>query len=91
VEEEAPRDELVSARFPIGNDHVARGMVVFRWRAQENQVNPQTEILLQLAVDGLADALGRARSALGPCPPADPPSEKAPAAQPSAVPSGARA
>jgi UDP-GlcNAc:undecaprenyl-phosphate GlcNAc-1-phosphate transferase len=75
VEEDAPRDELVSARFPIGNDSVAQGTIVFRWRAQENQVNPQTEILLQLAVDGLADALGRARSSLGPRPMQEAPRE----------------
>jgi UDP-GlcNAc:undecaprenyl-phosphate GlcNAc-1-phosphate transferase len=99
-EEEAARDELVSARFPIGADSSARGTVVFRWRAQENQVNPQTEILLQLAVDGLAVALERAQSSLGPRPLAagtndspapTSPSENAPAAPSSRVPSGARA
>ena len=95
VEESAPRDELVSARFPIGSDSVAQGAIVFRWRAQENQVNPQTEILLQLAVDGLAEALGRTRSALGPRPTQEPPREEEVSpdrtSQPSPLSSGARA
>ncbi len=93
-EEDAPRDELVSARFPIGNDSVARGTIVFRWRAQENKVNPQSEILLQLTVDGLAEALGRARSSLGPRPMQEPPREDeataARKAQSTAIPSSAR-
>jgi UDP-GlcNAc:undecaprenyl-phosphate GlcNAc-1-phosphate transferase len=95
IEENAPRDELVSARFPIGGDAVARGAVVFRWRAQESKVNPQSEILLQLAVDGLADALDRARSSLGPRPLGEPPREDEAEvrrrAQSPALPSGARA
>jgi hypothetical protein len=52
--------------------------MVFRWRADQSEVNPQSEILLQLAVDGLAEALGRSRSVLGPRPPAV--TEDAPAA-----------
>jgi UDP-GlcNAc:undecaprenyl-phosphate GlcNAc-1-phosphate transferase len=78
LERDAPRDELVSARFPIGADSRARTEMVFRWRADQSEVNPQSEILLQLAVDGLAEALGRSRSVLGPRPPAV--TEDAPAA-----------
>jgi UDP-GlcNAc:undecaprenyl-phosphate GlcNAc-1-phosphate transferase len=69
VDESATRDEMVSARFPIGPDTFSRATIVFRWRTGEDQVNPQTEILLQLAVDGLALALARTRSLLGPRPP----------------------
>jgi UDP-GlcNAc:undecaprenyl-phosphate GlcNAc-1-phosphate transferase len=63
---EVARDELVSARFPVGTDARARTTMVFRWRGYE--VNPQTEILLQVAVDALAEALARAESVLGPQP-----------------------
>jgi UDP-GlcNAc:undecaprenyl-phosphate GlcNAc-1-phosphate transferase len=80
LDEQAERDELVSARFPIGPDARARTSMVFRWKAAE--VNPQTEILLQIAVDALAAALERADSALAPRPlevaePAVSPSEPA--------------
>ncbi|HEY2513260.1 MAG TPA: MraY family glycosyltransferase [Polyangiaceae bacterium] len=60
------REDLVSARFPIGSDARARAAVVFRWEAVEHAVHPQTEILLQLAVDALAQALERAQSDIGP-------------------------
>lgn len=60
--------ELVSAKFPIGPDPGARSVIVFRWETSASEVNPQNEILLQLAVDALADALTRSRSALAPLP-----------------------
>ncbi len=77
------REELVSARFPIGSDSTARTTIVFRWHAIEREVNPQTEILLQVAVDALADALSRSRSACAPRPPEapEPPREAAVASQ----------
>ena len=62
------RENLVSARFPVGPDPRARAAIVFRWEAVEHAVHPQTEILLQLAVDALAEALERAQSAVGPAP-----------------------
>ncbi len=64
----AAPDELVSARFPIGPDRAARTTVVFRWTASGHEVNPQNEILLQVAVDALAEALSRSRSSWGPRP-----------------------
>ena len=51
------RDELVSAHFPVGPDRTARTSIVFRWQAAEREVNPQTEILLQVAVDALGRRL----------------------------------
>jgi UDP-GlcNAc:undecaprenyl-phosphate GlcNAc-1-phosphate transferase len=72
VHPEARDDELVSARFPIGSDPSARATIVFRWEAPENQVNPQNEILLQVAVDALAEALTRSRSSAAPRPPPPP-------------------
>jgi UDP-GlcNAc:undecaprenyl-phosphate GlcNAc-1-phosphate transferase len=72
------RDELVSARFPIGADNNARTSIVFRWAASDREVNPQTEILLQVAVDALSEALSRSRSALAPRPAPEPRAEPAP-------------
>lgn len=68
VHPEAREDELVSARFPIGSDPAARTTLVFRWEASEHQVSPQNEILLQVAVDALADALTRSHSSFAPRP-----------------------
>ena len=63
----AARRARLGANFPIGADSDAREVPSCSAGARsENQVNPQTEILLQLAVDGLADALDRTRSPIGP-------------------------
>ena len=83
------RDELVSARFPIGPDRTARTSIVFRWQAAEREVNPQTEILLQVAVDALADALSRSRSACAPRPP-EPPETPEPREETAIASEGAR-
>jgi UDP-GlcNAc:undecaprenyl-phosphate GlcNAc-1-phosphate transferase len=73
TDDEAPLDELVSARFPVGPDARARASLVFRWRGYE--VNTQAEILLQVAVDAFAEALVRSDSDLAPQPlPSSPPS-----------------
>jgi hypothetical protein len=52
--------DSVSARFPLAErgSHDAR----FRWISEYGEVSPQTEILLQLAVDIVGTALERARS-----------------------------
>jgi hypothetical protein len=63
---EVSGEDLVSARFPIGPDSAARASIVFRWQSTERQVSPQSEILLQVTVDALADALTRSRSTLAP-------------------------
>lgn len=65
---EVKDDDLVSARFPVGSDRNARTTLVFRWESPAHDVNPQNEILLQLAVDVLAAALVRAHSSWGPRP-----------------------
>jgi UDP-GlcNAc:undecaprenyl-phosphate GlcNAc-1-phosphate transferase len=79
AQEIVKRDRLVSARFPIGPDRNARTTIVFRWQAAEREVNPQTEILLQIAVDALAEALSRSRSACAPRPPEPPELREEPA------------
>jgi UDP-GlcNAc:undecaprenyl-phosphate GlcNAc-1-phosphate transferase len=66
LQPEHAREDVVSARFPIGPDARARAFIVFRWHSSDRQVNPQSEILLQVMVDALADALVRSRSALAP-------------------------
>jgi UDP-GlcNAc:undecaprenyl-phosphate/decaprenyl-phosphate GlcNAc-1-phosphate transferase len=66
VRPDASEEELVSARFPIGSDPSARTTIVFRWEAATHEVSPQNEILLQLTVDALAEALTRSRSLLAP-------------------------
>jgi UDP-GlcNAc:undecaprenyl-phosphate GlcNAc-1-phosphate transferase len=61
----AERD-LVRASYPLGRDGVARSEVRFAWRCDFGDVPPQSEILLQIAADLLAQNLGRLRSALTP-------------------------
>jgi UDP-GlcNAc:undecaprenyl-phosphate GlcNAc-1-phosphate transferase len=70
LDEERGGADLVSARFPIGGDSAARTTIVFRWRTTEHEVAPQSEILLQIAVDALAKALLRFGSEWAPEAPA---------------------
>lgn len=58
--------DLVTALYPLGRDGVARASVRFGWRSDFGDVSPQSEILLQIAVDVLADNLTRLRSGLAP-------------------------
>jgi UDP-GlcNAc:undecaprenyl-phosphate GlcNAc-1-phosphate transferase len=66
IEPGLDRDEVVSASFPVGPDSAAQSTIVFRWQTEEKVVNPQSEILLQVAVDALADALTRLQSRSAP-------------------------
>jgi UDP-GlcNAc:undecaprenyl-phosphate/decaprenyl-phosphate GlcNAc-1-phosphate transferase len=56
--------ELVSARFPLGEDRLARGDLRFRWRSATGDVSPQMEVLLQVVVDVALLALVRVASRL---------------------------
>ncbi len=77
----ATRD-MVFATFPLGPDASARASLRFGWHSDFGDVSPQSEILLQLAADQVAEHLGRLRSALAPAQG----SKEAPAAEPPAIP-----
>jgi UDP-GlcNAc:undecaprenyl-phosphate GlcNAc-1-phosphate transferase len=49
--------DLVTARFPLGPDARARGDVKFAWSSELGDVSMQTDILLQLVVDAIAERL----------------------------------
>jgi UDP-GlcNAc:undecaprenyl-phosphate GlcNAc-1-phosphate transferase len=61
----ATRD-LVHASFPIGVDRSAQATVRFGWQSDFGDVSPQSEILLQIVADVLAENLTRLRSELAP-------------------------
>jgi hypothetical protein len=61
-------EEVVSARFPLGPDRLARAELRFRWTNVMGEVVPQAEVLLQVIVDVVAAALARAQSAFAPLP-----------------------
>ena len=61
----ATRD-LVHASFPLGRDGRARATVRFGWQSDDGDVSPQSEILLQVACDVLAENLTRLRGELAP-------------------------
>ncbi len=56
--------DLVTARFPLGPENLARGDAKFAWSSELGDVSPQTDILLQLVVDALAERLVEVGSAL---------------------------
>jgi len=56
----------VSVNFPIGPDSEARAALRFRWRSQDGEVSPQTEVLMQVLVDVIARALRRVGSRFAP-------------------------
>ena len=58
--------ELVHASYPLGRDASARATIRFGWQSDFGDVSPQSEILLQIASDVLADNLTRLRSELAP-------------------------
>jgi UDP-GlcNAc:undecaprenyl-phosphate GlcNAc-1-phosphate transferase len=64
--------DLVTARFPVGRDASARATVKFGWDAEYGDVNPQSEIILQVAADILEQNLVRLRSPLAPLQAEDP-------------------
>lgn len=57
---------LVTALYPIGHDGLARASIRYGWRSDFDDVSPQSEILLQVATDVLAENLSRLRSTLAP-------------------------
>ena len=63
---EALRRDLVTARFPIGRDSIARAAIHFGWTTDDGDVSPQSDILLQVATDILEKNLIRLRSRLAP-------------------------
>jgi hypothetical protein len=60
----ADASELVSARYPLGDDRSARADLRFRWRSATGDVSPQMEVLLQVFVDVVFSALVRVTSPL---------------------------
>jgi UDP-GlcNAc:undecaprenyl-phosphate GlcNAc-1-phosphate transferase len=62
----ADAEATLSARYPLGQDQHSRAAVVFRWGSIEGRVDPQVDILLQLAADALAKALSRTNSEWAP-------------------------
>jgi len=63
--EGAERD-MVTAMFPLGRDSVAHASIRYGWRSDFGEVSPQSEILLQIVSDVLAQNLTRLRSVLMP-------------------------
>jgi UDP-GlcNAc:undecaprenyl-phosphate GlcNAc-1-phosphate transferase len=53
---------MVSARFPLGEDRLARAELRFRWWSPRSDVSPQAAALLQVLVDVITSALVRVNS-----------------------------
>ncbi len=63
----APTDvELITARFPLGREDIARATLKFAWESDFGDVAPQTEVLLQVICDIVARELTRVGSAFAP-------------------------
>lgn len=58
--------DMVTAMYPLGRDGLARASIRYGWHSDFGDVSPQSEILLQIASDLLAENLGRLRSRLAP-------------------------
>lgn len=58
--------DVLSARYPIGRDDLARADIKFGFRSDFGDVCPQTEVLLQVVTDILEANLVRVRSRLAP-------------------------
>jgi UDP-GlcNAc:undecaprenyl-phosphate/decaprenyl-phosphate GlcNAc-1-phosphate transferase len=63
-----PRDRrrLVAAEFPVGRDDNARATIRFGWHAESEDVSPESQILLQVIVDGFENRLFALGSKLAP-------------------------
>jgi UDP-GlcNAc:undecaprenyl-phosphate GlcNAc-1-phosphate transferase len=59
-------EDMISARFPLGDDRMARAELRFRWVVTNGDVSPQTEVLLQVLVDIVTTALVRVSSPFAP-------------------------
>jgi len=62
--------DVLSARYPVGRDDLARVDIKFGFRSDFGEVCPQTEVLLQVVTDILETSLTRVRSRLAPAAPA---------------------
>jgi UDP-GlcNAc:undecaprenyl-phosphate GlcNAc-1-phosphate transferase len=71
IEDRAHRVDLLSLRFALGADDLARAELVFFWQSDFGDVSPQTEVLLQVVVDVIAQALLRLGSDCAPRPASD--------------------
>ena len=80
----AESGDLVSARFLLGSDDLARAALQVRWHSDLARVSPQAEILLQVIADALARGLERVGSEHAPLSPA-PRSNPRPAQSPSSI------
>ena len=69
-ESEAFGPDVLSARYPIGRDDLARVDIKFGFRSDFGEVCPQTEVLLQVVTDVVEASLTRIRSHLAPAAPA---------------------
>jgi UDP-GlcNAc:undecaprenyl-phosphate/decaprenyl-phosphate GlcNAc-1-phosphate transferase len=58
--------DVVSAKYPIGRDDVARAVIKFGWRSERGDVAPQTEVLLQVITDIVEASLKRLKSRAAP-------------------------
>jgi hypothetical protein len=58
----ADPSELVSSRYPLGEDSLARTHLRVRWWCANGDVDAQTDVLLQVVADVVADAFGRVAS-----------------------------
>ncbi|UQA62374.1 glycosyltransferase family 4 protein [Polyangium aurulentum] len=58
--------DVVSARYPIGRDNVARAELKFGFRSEMSDVSPQTEVLLQVVTDIVEASLTRLKSRAAP-------------------------
>jgi len=63
-----PSPTIVTTRFPLGTETVARADLRVEWESASGMVTPQSEVLLQLVADALAIALSRTTSDCAPAP-----------------------
>ena len=61
--------DLVSAKFPLGREDLARAQLRFRWRSDQGDVSAQSEVLLQVIVDVVTRNLTRVGSEYAPLEP----------------------
>ncbi len=69
-EKEVFSPDVLSARYPLGRDDLARADIKFGFRSDFGEVCPQTEVLLQVITDMVEASLTRVHSRLAPAVPA---------------------
>ncbi|HMY16220.1 MAG TPA: hypothetical protein PKA58_07805, partial [Polyangium sp.] len=77
-ESETYGPDVLSARYPIGRDDLARVDIKFGFRSDFGEVCPQTEVLLQIVTDLVETSFTRVRSRLAPHAPVVEEAEAAP-------------